>query len=138
MGDSLQKAAMTISDPRWRTLFNTQLPPDQEKQYQAWAQAAGKQGDQQDYDMRGAWAAAGGEMPLGGGHFTDKFKKPNHPTFSAESQYASPIFPGGTWGANSYQPPLGGGMMSRPELEQYFLKHEQGWALRSPKKRKGE
>ena len=35
--------------------------------------------------MRGAWQA--GEGQGGNGHFTDRFKKPNHPTFSNESIY---------------------------------------------------
>ena len=35
--------------------------------------------------MRGAWQA--GEGQGDNGHFTDRFKKPNHPTFSSESIY---------------------------------------------------
>ncbi len=31
------------------------------------------------------------------GHMTDQFKMPNHPTFSKESDYSTPQFPGGDW-----------------------------------------
>lgn len=30
-------------------------------------------------------------------HFTDRYKLPNHPTFSNESKYSTPETPGGTW-----------------------------------------
>lgn len=33
-------------------------------------------------------------------HFTDKFKKPSHPTFSDESIYSTPETPGGHWHEN--------------------------------------
>lgn len=32
-----------------------------------------------------------------GGHFPDKFKTPEHPTFSDESEYSTPGHQGGTW-----------------------------------------
>lgn len=32
------------------------------------------------------------------GHYTDKYKKPNHPTFSDESIYSNEQTPGGKWG----------------------------------------
>ncbi len=46
----------------------------------------------EDYDLRGAYAA--GQTRDGRGHMTDQFKKPNHPTFSNESQYAEHGTPG--------------------------------------------
>lgn len=51
------------------------------------------QGDEKDYDLRGAWLS--GARPGPNGHFTDQFKKPNHPTFSEESQYSIPVAQGG-------------------------------------------
>lgn len=33
-------------------------------------------------------------------HFTDKYKRPNHPTFSDESIYSTPETPGGHWHEN--------------------------------------
>lgn len=74
-------------------LFNTQLTPVGEQLYRQ----AMPPGASQDYDMRGAWAQLGGNLPAQGAHFTDQFKKPNHPTFSAQSQYSTPARPGGNW-----------------------------------------
>jgi len=75
--------------------YDTRLDPEQEAIYQQWASAQGRLNDTQDYDLRGAWV--GGGLPSSGGHFPDKFKKPNHPTFSDESQYSTPESPGGRW-----------------------------------------
>lgn len=38
-------------------------------------------------------------------HFTDKYKKPNHPTFSIESKYSTPENPGGHWVGDNYIKP---------------------------------
>jgi len=49
----------------------------------------------QDYDLQGAYldaAKANGRL-----HMTDKFKKPNHMTFSDGSQYSTPQTQGGRW-----------------------------------------
>jgi hypothetical protein len=43
--------------------------------------------------MRGYWKANPGGKPDSRGHFPDTFKLPNHPTFSAESKYATPGAP---------------------------------------------
>ena len=67
-------------------LYNTQLSDEEEQQYQAWAKQIGHERDIYDYDLRGAWKA--GAAQAGNGHFPDTFKKPNHHTFSEESQYA--------------------------------------------------
>lgn len=75
------------------TLFNTQLTPAGEQLYQQQVPP----GANYDYDMRGAWAQLGGNLPAQGMHFTDQFKKPNHPTFSSGSMYSTPIKPGGNW-----------------------------------------
>jgi len=65
--------------------YNTELTPEEEKRFQAWATANGRSGDTYDYDMRGWWKENGDKSVEG--HFTDKYKKPNHPTFSNESIY---------------------------------------------------
>lgn len=49
--------------------------------------------DNPDY----AWSMLNGDPEA---HFTDKFKKPNHPTFSDESIYSTPETPGGHWYEN--------------------------------------
>lgn len=67
-------------------LYNTQLSDEEEQQYQAWAKQIGHERDVYDYDLRGAWKA--GAAQAENGHFPDTFKKPNHHTFSEESQYA--------------------------------------------------
>ena len=41
-----------------------------------------------DYDYKGYWKQYGGfDTNAANGHLTDEFKKPNHPTFSIESNY---------------------------------------------------
>ena len=52
--------------------------------------------DKEDYDLQGWWKAHKGK-PAPDGHFEDTFKKPNHPTFSRESQYSNADNPGGEW-----------------------------------------
>ena len=58
-----------------------------------------------DYDLRGLWKS-GGKFGTDG-HATDRFKKPNHPTFSEESMYHDTPTPsggrymGGKWTAPS-------------------------------------
>lgn len=93
----------------FRENFNTQLSPDEEFRFHEWADDLGKkQGrnaldDLDDYDMRGAFKAGAAESE--NGHFPDTFKKPNHPTFSTQSQYHDTPDPqhggtyqGGEWG----------------------------------------
>jgi hypothetical protein len=75
--------------------FNTALSPVQEQKFLAWARSTGRIGDTEDYDLRGAWKA--GVRPAANGHLPDTYKKPNHPTFSQESQYSPPGQTGGQW-----------------------------------------
>jgi hypothetical protein len=85
------------SDPNdFSDRYNTQLTPAEEQQYQTWAKSSGREKDTYDYDMRGAWKSGVTSDPRG--HFPDTFKKPNHPTFSSESQYhGKDGFEGGSW-----------------------------------------
>lgn len=71
--------------------YNTQLSPQEEQQFAAWVgQNTTKERDPSrdlyDYDLKGWWKNNPGEA-LTEGHLSDQFKKPNHPTFSTESQY---------------------------------------------------
>lgn len=75
--------------------FNTPLAPNEEAAFAAWAKARNKLGDLYDYDLRGAWKD--GAATAENGHLPDTYKKPNHPTFSMESRYATPETPGGEW-----------------------------------------
>ena len=91
----LQKAQLDFSNS-----FNTQLSPAQEQLFLRMAEKFPQLQGSHDYDMRGWWlsqlnSGAKGKafdviqsaLPKNGGHYTDQFKKPNHPTFSTGSQY---------------------------------------------------
>ena len=69
-------------------LYNTPLTPEEQQQFQAWGanQPRDPLAEMHDYDLQGWWKANPG-TDLSSGHLTDKWKKPNHPTFSNESQY---------------------------------------------------
>lgn len=67
--------------------YNTPLTPEEMQVYEAWAQAGGRDPvkERQDYDLQGLYKS--GASLERGAHTTDRYKKPNHPTFSNESQY---------------------------------------------------
>ncbi len=67
--------------------YNTALSPDEERAYLAWKQQVAPRDSGADYDFRGAYRAGISADPKTA-HWPDTFKKPNHPTFSDESQYA--------------------------------------------------
>lgn len=69
------------------SLFSTPLTQDEEVKYNDWARGMGKDPalEEEDYDLPGAWKA--GAAQGDNGHLPDTFKKPNHPTFSEDSQY---------------------------------------------------
>jgi hypothetical protein len=117
--------------------FNTQLAPAEEQQFQAWAAANGKANDTYDYDLRGAWKSGAAMAP--NGHLPDTFKKPNHPTFSDQSQYhGTGGYQGGTWAGGDGSPytftPSATNlqMMSAPMLQRYFQEREPGNQLILP------
>lgn len=121
-------------DPRDMTHeYNTKLSPDEEAAFQKWVAANGKQHDVYDYDMRGAWKS--GAAASGNGHFPDTFKKPNHPTFSNESQYAvGPALQGGRWTDSSFTPgPTNLQHRTAQELAEYMARVEPGVKLNLPK-----
>jgi len=93
---------MADRDAQWfHERFNTELTLEEELQFQMWiAEESQKQDrnlllDLYDYDVRGYWKA--GERPDERGHGTDRYKKPNHPTFSNESVYHNKEWWGGKW-----------------------------------------
>ena len=110
--------------PDFTSRYNTRLSPHEESQYQAWAQKIGRSNDTFDYDMRGAWK--GGVSQAENGHFPDTYKKPNHPTFSNESQYNGVDgFQGGQWSDQGYKPSSTNLQMYGPSgLRDYFEKVE--------------
>lgn len=71
--------------------FDTPLTDEQERRYQRWRATLPRLLQYEgDYDLRGYWldpkTVKRGVKDRQ--HFTDKYKKPNHPTFSVESKYA--------------------------------------------------
>ena len=69
--------------------YNTPLSPDEERGYADWKKKNAPNDSGYDYDLRGAYKAGEARDPGPDGHMKDRFKKPNHPTFSDESQYAT-------------------------------------------------
>ena len=86
--------------------FSTELTPTEEKDFEAWKQKYAPHDSGANYDLRGAFKA--GLKPDGKtGHWSDEFKKPNHPTFSNESIYAKGDMAqyAGSWNGDTYVPP---------------------------------
>jgi hypothetical protein len=132
---------MAFSNSLWELLFSTQLDPQEEQKYQQWVkeQSAVKgrdiSRDNYDYDLRGLFRESGGFGD--NGHATDKFKKPNHPTFSTQSQYSTSTMPGGLWesvgGQWQYTPSdMVRKMQGEDFLRWYFDNYEKGSKLRMP------
>jgi len=67
--------------------YETKLSPAEEAAFRQWKAKYAPQDSGADYDLRGAFKA-GIEPDPATGHWPDTFKKPNHETFSVESQYA--------------------------------------------------
>ena len=96
--------------------------------------------DKADYDIQGYY----NENPVfnpDGGHFTDKFKKPNHPSFSIESMYHGTLRPdegnyvGGAWVGDGGQFNVSSEMLKESPatfLQNYFKKVEPNVKLGLP------
>lgn len=126
----------TPATPDYTAHFNTELSPGQESSFQQWmgdqSKATGRDvaQDLKDYDLRG-WYRENMGADLSGGHLTDQYKKPNHPTFSDQSMYSGAGAlgaghwdqqPGGSWNFA----PGSGSMWSPADLQRYFDKYEPG------------
>lgn len=116
--------------------YNTQLTPEQETEYKAWAKQQGRERDVENYDLRGAWLELqNGTMTEDErGHLGDKYKKPNHPTFSTESIYnGKDGYQGGVWSRNGnvdvYTPQHKLTPEQAKRLKLYFAQNEEGVAL---------
>ena len=92
--------------------------------------------DAEDYDVQGLFKGVkGADLPVG--HGTDRYKKPNHPTFSIESVYNSPKNPGGRWAVVAGKPvfyasDLNVKNLGVQGLRDYFIKYEPGVQLVMP------
>lgn len=92
--------------------FNTSLNKRQTKRFNNWAAEESKrQGrdilmDKGAYDVQGFWKSGDYKNTDENGHGSDKWKKPNHPTFSNQSKYHGVDgFYGGNWTPTSgFQP----------------------------------
>ena len=84
--------------------YNTKLSGEDETKFQGWKQQNMPNDSGVDYDQRGAYQAQFQQQP--NGHWEDQFKKPNHPTFSDQSQYAKdqPDL-AGYWYGDQFIPP---------------------------------
>lgn len=117
--------------------FNTVLSPDEEAKYQAWATENHREKDVYDYDLRGAWKElqSGTMSEDERGHLGDKYKKPNHPTFSDQSIYSGQDgVAGGVWSRNAegkdvYTPGRKLSSVEADRLRRYFLRNEPGVML---------
>lgn len=120
------------------TTYDTPLSDDEQKAYSDWATKGGRDPEQEknDYDLQGYFKSGG---QLDSGHMPDTFKKPNHPTFSDESQYhGKDGNVGGSWS----QTPSGGDAFTPGKtnldtwgaqgLQQYFKKYEPNTELKLP------
>lgn len=127
---ALRGQATPPADPLdYSDKYNTALTPEEEAKFQTWAKSLGTQGSSYDYDLRGAYKAGAGQAA--NGHFTDQFKKPNHPTFSDQSQYSGVSGQqGGSWAAQpdgtwSFTPTASMLKMRDPEdLQRYWNRVE--------------
>lgn len=76
--------------------YDTELGAVRENMYHQWKQSLPKQlQSEEDYDLRGYYKETGGETT--DGHLPDKYKKPNHPTFSKDSKYYKEGMWAGEW-----------------------------------------
>jgi len=84
--------------------YETSLSPTEEAKFQDWKAKNAPNDSGFDYDLRGAFQA-GVQPDKETGHWPDTFKKPNHPTFSDQSQYAKdrPDL-AGHWVGDTYYP----------------------------------
>ena len=84
-------------------IYDTQLSPSEEMAFTLWHDknypGQKVEDSTKDYDLRGAFREIQkGVMQFDERkHLPDKYKKPNHITFSQESIYASKDNPGGKW-----------------------------------------
>ena len=136
----------------WKNNYNTTLSKENENRFQKWAKEKSSElgrnvlNDLEDYDLRGYWIN-GGYKEKGAGHMPDTFKKPNHPSFSNESQYSGvPDAYGGTtkggrWIGNdesgwSFEPSprMLKTTHTKEQLQRYFAENEPDTTLVMPPK----
>lgn len=74
-----------------RDPYSTTLTPEENVRYQKWKLTLPENLRYEgDYDLAGLWKENPSVKPSANMHFPDKYKKPNHQTFSDESIYFNP------------------------------------------------
>ena len=121
--------------------YDTPISRDQMSSYEKWKKSFSPNDPGYDYDYQGAFKA--GVKKDARGHLTDKFKKPNHPTFSTQSQYSGKNGNiGGKWQKNSdgswtfYASETNLKYNDPADLERYFKEREPGNKLVLPGEKK--
>jgi hypothetical protein len=128
--------------PDFTKSFNSKMNEQEGSDFKMWLmdefKDTGKdwKKDMADYDVQGFFKA--GET-LRGGHGTDKYKKPSHPTFSNESIYSGSPSPnggqyiGGQWGREGdrdtytpHQSQFDNGTHNEELMRKYFGEEEEG------------
>lgn len=90
MDDSILKAIMMDIFMKGGD-YDTKLSKDEESKYSEWKSKLPKNLQYEgDYDLRGLFKENPKAEPSENLHFTDKYKKPNHRTFSNQSVYFNP------------------------------------------------
>lgn len=122
--------------------YNTPIPTQRQAEFDRWIadqiRTTGRNPlhDRYDYDVNGYFLS--GAAKDSRGHGTDLFKKPNHPTFSNESQYHGINgLHGGRWittpGGTFYEPsPLNIQLHGAEKLRRYFQQVEPETQLLPP------
>jgi hypothetical protein len=135
--NSLDEEDPEIDPLDYSAKFNTLLSAEEEKQFEEWAVQNNRIKDTYDYDIRGAWKdiISGKVKQSANGHLTDKYKKPNHPTFSNQSIYhGKDGYVGGEWGDKEFSPGPTNLKFRKPnELFKYFKEYEPDYKLILPK-----
>ena len=86
--------------------YDTKLSPSEEREFQSWKAQNAPNDSGEDYDLRGAFKENLHRDPRNQ-HFSDKYKKPNHPTFSDQSIYAKDApEKAGHWQGERFVPPI--------------------------------
>lgn len=122
-----------LDESDYTNLFNTPLSAADEAAFQQWAAQNPRLGNTYDYDARGFWKA--GAQQADNGHGSDQFKKPNHPTFSDQSQYSGVEgMTGGQWVQNGPKwtfvtSPTNELYHEKDDLQKYFNEIEPGNSL---------
>lgn len=123
----MMQGLLDMIDNGMKSRYNTQLNPVEQVYFNAWADKNNRANDAYDYDIQGAFRdLMSGQMTESQNrHLGDKYKKPNHPTFSNQSIYSTTEMQGGNWVGMDFQPSAQNlRNMPLPVLQDYFKKYE--------------